>query len=546
MKGLMQEWPLVVSKILDHAALHHGTREVVTRLVEGPLHRTTYGEIHSRARKLARALKRLGVLRGDRVGTLAWNTHRHLESWYGIAGAGAVYHTVNPRLFAEQIVYIINHAGDRCLLVDLTFVPLLEGLKDKLPSVETYVIMTDAAHMPQTSLPNAVAYEDLVARENDDFAWERVDEGDAVGLCYTSGTTGNPKGVLYSHRSTVLHTFMVTNADTMAFRSRDTVLPVVPMFHANAWGIAFSAPMQGSKLVLPGCRLDPVSVYELLDSEKVTCAAAVPTIWLGLVSFLKEKNLKLPWLNHLVVGGSAMPPAIIEALELDYGVSVCHAWGMTEMSPFGTLGSLKAGMDELPFAERLAIKCKQGRALFGVEMRLIGEGGAVLPWDGKSSGHLQVRGPAVAARYFREEGGTILDKDGWFDTGDIASIDPDGVMQITDRTKDVIKSGGEWISSIEIENIAVGHPAVAEAAVIGIKHPKWDERPLLVIVLKPGAGLDKAGMLAYLEGRIAKWWMPDDVVFVKELPHTATGKLQKVTLREQFRDFVLPMAAPSR
>jgi 3-(methylthio)propionyl---CoA ligase len=546
MKGLMQDWPLTVPKILDHAALHHGTREVVTRLVEGPIHRSTYDEIHSRTRKLAQALARLGVGAGDRVGTLAWNTQRHLESWYAIAGIGAIYHTVNPRLFAEQIVYIVNHAEDRCLLVDLTFVPLLEGLKDKLPTVETYVILTDRAHMPRTGLPGAVAYEDLIAAESGDFDWARVDENDAVGLCYTSGTTGNPKGVLYSHRSTVLHTLMTASADVMGLRGQDCILPVVPMFHANAWGIAFSAPMLGAKLVMPGAKLDPVSLYELLEGEKVSCSGAVPTVWLGLLAYLKEKDLKLGALKRLLIGGSAAAPVMIETLERDFGVEVCHAWGMTEMSPLGSTGSLKAGMDELPFEQKMAIKAKQGHAFFGVEMRIVDEAGLPLPWDGKACGHLQVRGPAVAARYFKDEGPSILDAEGWFATGDIATIDPDGIMQITDRSKDVIKSGGEWISSIEIESIAAGHPAVAEAAVIGIRHPKWDERPLLLAVLKPGFSLDKAGMLAYLEGRIAKWWMPEDVVFLPELPHTATGKIQKVALREQFASFALPPAAVSR
>jgi fatty-acyl-CoA synthase len=545
MKGLMQDWPLTVPRILDHAAINHGAREVVTRLVEGPVHRATYGEIHSRTRKLANALKRLGVRAGDRVGTLAWNTQRHMESWYAAAGLGAIYHTINPRLFAEQLIYIINHAEDRVILADLSFVTLLEGLSDKLPGVKAYVIMTDAAHMPQTRLPNAFAFEDLIAAESDAFDWVPVDENDAVGLCYTSGTTGDPKGVLYSHRSTVLHTFMTVNADVMGFRSRDSVLPVVPMFHANAWGIAFSAPMQGAKLVLPGAKLDPGSLYELLDQERVTAAAAVPTIWLALLAHLKDKALPLPWMRHLIIGGAAAPRAMLETLEREFGIDVCHAWGMTELSPLGTLGSLKAGMDTLPFEEQLVIKAKQGRGLFGVEMRITDEEGRTLPRDGKTGGHLQVRGPSVASRYFKKEG-SALTAEGWFDTGDIATICPEGVMQITDRAKDMIKSGGEWISSVEIETLAMCHPAVAEAAVIGVKHPKWDERPLLIVVLKSGARLDKAEILAFLEGRIAKWWMPDDVAFVSALPHTATGKVLKTALREQFRDFALPSGPAPR
>lgn len=540
MKGLMQNWPLLVPKILDHAALHHGQREMVARLIEGPIHRTTYSQIHSRVRKLARALSRLGVKPGDRVATLGVNTHRHIEAWYAIIGAGGICHTVNPRLFAEQIAYIITHAEDCALFVDLSFVPLIEALKDHIASVKTIIIMTDRAHMPQTTLPQALCYEELIAAERDDFDWVPREEDDAAGLCYTSGTTGKPKGVLYSHRSTLLHTMMTANADVMGFRSTDCILPIVPLYHANAWGIVYSAPMQGAKLVLPGPKLDPVSIYELLDQERVTCTAAVPTVWLGLLAYLKDKNMPLRWLKRMVIGGAAAPPAMIERLEGGFGIEVIHAWGMTELSPMGTWGSLKSGMEDLSPAEKLAIKSKQGRGVFGVELRLENDAGEPLAWDGKTAGHLKVRGPAVAAQYFKGDGGDILDRDGWFDTGDIAMIDAQGVMQITDRAKDVIKSGGEWISSIEIENIAVGHPDVAEAAVIGVPHPKWDERPLLIVVRRPAAALDRDGMINFLEGRIAKWWMPDDVVFVDEIPHTATGKIQKVTLRQMYKDYRWP------
>ena len=543
MLGLMQDWPLLVHKIIDHAALYHGDREVVTRTVEGPITRTNYREIRARALKVAKALDRFGLRTGDRVGTLAWNTHRHLEAWYGIAGLGAVYHTLNPRLFADQLVYIVNHAEDRMLFFDTSFVDLVAQIAPRLSSVELYVALTDRAHLPDMKLDGVVAYEDFIAAVDDDFAWKTFDENTACGLCYTSGTTGNPKGVLYSHRSNVLHALIAGHADAQGIRNADTILPIVPMFHANAWALAFTAPLTGSKLVMPGPKLDGASIYELLDSEKVTMTAAVPTVWLALLQYLEQTSRTLPYLKRVLIGGSACPRAIIEAFELKYDVDVCHAWGMTEMSPLGSLGTLKARLVELPYEEKILYKLKQGHPPFGVEMKIVDDDGRELPRDGKTFGRLKVRGPAVAKAYFRGDGQDAFDDQSWFDTGDVATLDPDGYMTITDRSKDVIKSGGEWISSIEIENIAVGHPAVAEAAVIGVPHPKWDERPLLIVVLKPERVAAKDEILRYLDGKIAKWWMPDDVIFTSEIPHTATGKIQKTVLREQFGKHRLPTAA---
>ncbi|MDX5493132.1 MAG: fatty-acid--CoA ligase [Alphaproteobacteria bacterium] len=542
MKGLMQDWPLRVTTIIDHAARFHGDREIVTRTVEGPIARTTYKEVHLRARKVAQALTKLGVKEGDIVATMAWNTARHLEAWSGIMGLGAVCHTLNPRLFAEQLVYIINHADDKIVFLDLTFVPILEGIADKLPKVKAYVIMTDKAHMPQTKLPNALCFEEIVEAEDGNFKWAEVDENAACGLCYTSGTTGNPKGVLYSHRSNVIHSMAANMGDALGMKSTDAILPVVPMFHANAWGIAFAAPAVGAKIVMPGAQMDGQSIYELLDKEKVSVTAAVPTVWLMLLQYLEKTGAELPALDRVVIGGSAAPRSMIEVFEEKYDVKVFHAWGMTEMSPMGTLGALKAGMEDLSLEKQIDVKVKQGRAIYTVEMKITDDDGNELPSDGKAFGHLMVRGPAIAGAYLKGEGGNILDKDGWFDTGDVATIDSQGYMQITDRAKDVIKSGGEWISSIEIENLAVGHPKVAEAAVIGVAHPKWDERPLLIVIAKEGEEPTKDEILRYMDGKIAKWWMPDDVVFVKEIPHTATGKIQKLALREQFKDYKLPTA----
>ncbi len=540
MLGLMQDWPLLCHRIIDHAAIQHGAREVVSRSIEGPIHRTTYREVRARALKVAQRLEKEGIRAGDRVATLAWNTWRHLEVWYGITGLGAVYHTINPRLFADQIIYIANHAEDRILFLDLTFVPMMEKLQEQLPTVKRFVILTDAAHMPQTSLRNAVAYEDWIGEVDGDFRWASFDENTAAGMCYTSGTTGNPKGVVYSHRSNVLHSMMALSPDAFDLSVQDTIMPVVPFFHANGWSIAFSAPMAGCKLVLPGAKLDGASIYELLDSEGVTMTAAVPTVWLMLLAHLEANNFKLPKLRRVLIGGSACPRAMIEKFEKTYDVTVAHAWGMTEMNPIGSICSIKPDYDAQDWQGILDVKVKQGSAPFSVEMKIVDDAGKELPWDGKTFGRLMVRGVSVAKSYFKGEGGNILDKDGFFDTGDVATIDQYGAMQITDRSKDVIKSGGEWISSIELENLAVGHPKVAEAAVIGVRHPKWDERPLLVIVPKKDETPTRDEILAFMEGKIAKWWIPDDVVFVPEIPHTATGKIQKMTLREQFKDYVLP------
>jgi fatty-acyl-CoA synthase len=545
MLGLMQNWPLLCHRIIDHAALNHGERRIVSRSIEGPIHTATYAAVRANALRVAKRLEKDGVRLGDRVATLAWNTWRHLEAWYGILGLGAVYHTVNPRLFPEQIVWIINHAEDRVMITDLTFVPLLEKLADKLPTIKRYIVLTDAAHMPATSLRNAVPYDSWIAEVDDDFAWKTFDENTAAGMCYTSGTTGNPKGVVYSHRSNVLHALTSNSADMLNLSSRDVVMPVVPLFHANGWSLAFSAPMAGASLVMPGMKLDGASIYELLNEYKVTFTAGVPTIWLMLLQHLEATGAKLPYLKRVVIGGSACPRAMAQKFQNVYGVNVIHAWGMTEMSPLGSACTLKPEYADLSGEAKLDIQQKQGHPPFGVEMKITNDSGRRLPWDGKTFGRLKVRGPAITRAYFKGEGGEVLDDEGFFDTSDVATMDRYGYMQITDRIKDVIKSGGEWISSIDIENLAVGHPKVAEAAVIGIKHPKWDERPLLVVVLKKGMIASKDEILGFMQGKLAKWWMPDDVVFVEDIPHTATGKIQKITLRERFKDYVLPTSALS-
>ncbi len=543
MLGLMQDWPLLIHRVIDHAATYHTNRKVITRTVEGPIVETTYGAIHKRAKQVAKRLDKAGVTLGDRVGTLAWNTARHLEAWYGITGIGAIYHTLNPRLFPEQLIWIINHAEDKIIMTDLTFVPLLEKLQDKLPTVQQYVVLTDAAHMPQTALKNAVAYEDWIAEVDSDFEWKSFDENTAAGMCYTSGTTGNPKGVVYSHRSNILHSLAVNNPDMLGLASKDIMLPVVPMFHANSWSIAFSAPMAGATLVMPGPKMDGASIYELLDTYKVSHTAAVPTVWLMLLQHLEQNPaMKLPHIRKVYIGGSSCPRAVTQAFRDKYGIEVIHAWGMTELSPIGTMCTLKPEYAHLTGEEWLDIKQTTGHPPFTVEMKIVDDNGNELPWDDKAFGTLKVRGPAIAKGYYKGDGGNVLDAQGFFDTGDVASIDPYGYMRITDRAKDVIKSGGEWISSIDIENMAVGHPDVAEAAVIGVAHPKWDERPLLIVLPKPGKTPSKESVLAYLDGKIAKWWMPDDVVLVSEIPHTATGKIQKTTLRQTFKDYTLPTA----
>ena len=540
MLGLMQDWPLLLHRIIDHAANFHGERKVISRSIEGPIHTTDYRQVRARALKVSQRLSKDGIKLGDRVATLAWNTWRHLEAWYGIVGIGAIYHTVNPRLFPDQVVWIINHAEDRVMMTDLTFVPFLEKIADQLPTIERYILLTDAMHMPKTTLKNAVAYEDWIAEVDGDFKWVNLDENTAAGMCYTSGTTGHPKGVLYSHRSNVLHAYIAALPDSKGICSRDVVMPVVPMFHANCWSLAFSTPMVGATMVMPGAKMDGASIYELLDTFKVSFTAAVPTVWLMLLQDLEKTGRRLPHLKRVVIGGSACPRAITKTFQEKYGVEVVHAWGMTEMSPLGSLCTMKPEYASLEGDAKLNVQMKQGHPPFGVEMKITDDAGRDLPWDGKTFGRLKVRGPAVAKAYYKGEGSEAFDKDGWFDTGDVATMDQYGYMQITDRAKDVIKSGGEWISSIDVENLAVGHSKVAEAAVIGISHPKWDERPLLVIVLKKGETVTKEELLEFMQGKIAKWWMPDDVVFVEEIPHTATGKIQKITLRQRFKDYRLP------
>jgi fatty-acyl-CoA synthase len=542
MLGLMQDWQLLCHRIIDHAARYHAERPVVTRSIEGPIHTTNYAEVRARALRVAQRLERDGIKLGDRVATLAWNTWRHLEAWYGIMGIGAVYHTVNPRLFPDQISWIVNHAEDRVMMVDTSFLPIIEKLADRLKPIERYIVLTDSAHMPATTLRNVVSYEEWIGEADGDFAWKSFDENTAAGMCYTSGTTGNPKGVVYSHRSNVLHSMMAAQADAMSVCSRDVIMPVVPMFHANCWGLALTSPMVGAAMVMPGAKLDGTSIYELLDTYRVSFSAAVPTVWLMLLQHLESTGRKLPYLKHVVIGGSAAPRAMIQKFQDNYGVEICHAWGMTEMSPLGTLGTLKPEYAALTGEAKLDVQAKQGHPPFGVEMKIVDDNDRELPRDGKTFGRLKVRGPSVTRAYFKEDS-DVLDAEDFFDTGDVATLDRYGYMQITDRSKDVIKSGGEWISSIDLENLAVGHPKVAEAAVIGVRHPKWDERPLLVIVLKEGQSVTKADMIAFFEGKIAKWWMPDDVAFVDEIPHTATGKILKTALRERFKNYAFPTVA---
>jgi fatty-acyl-CoA synthase len=537
MQGLMMDVPLMISSLIRHGDRYHGDAEIVSRTIEGPIHRYTYRDAHTRARRLARALSRLGVRESDRVATLAWNGYRHFELYYAISGMGAITHTINPRLFHEQLLYIINHAEDRIVFFDVTFTPLVEKLAPACKSVKHWVAMTDPGHLPRVNLPGLLCYEELLEAENDDYDWPEFEENTAASLCYTSGTTGNPKGVLFSHRSTILHAYAISLPDTKGLSAKSSVLAVVPMFHVNAWGIPYAAPLVGAKLVFPGPALDGASLHELIEAEEVDSTSAVPTVWMNLINHMKQNKLKFTALTHTTIGGAACPPAMIKTLWEDFGVRVMHGWGMTEMSPVGTLNAPKRKHVKLSADEQFRISLKQGRPLYGVDMKIVDAEGKELPRDGKSSGNLLVRGPWILRRYFKDEGGDPLTSDGWLPTGDVGTIDADGYLQITDRSKDVIKSGGEWISSIELENVAVGHPAVAEAAVIGVPDAKWGERPLLVVVKRAGAELTRDAMLKFYEGKIAKWWLPDDVVFVDELPHTATGKLSKLTLRQQFKDY---------
>jgi len=541
MHGLMMNTPLLISSIAEHGARFHGGREIVSVTADNPRHRYTYLECVERSKQLANALKALGMEQGDRVATLAWNDYRHLECYYGISGAGYVCHTINPRLFPEQLVFIINHAEDRWIFTDVMFVPLLEALADKISGVEGFVIMTDEAHMPETSLKNVRCYESLIGAESAAYQWPDLDEQTASALCYTSGTTGDPKGVLYDHRSTVLHAYAAIAPDVMNLSSHDSVLPVVPLFHVNAWGIPYSTFMTGAKIVFPGPKMgDGETLCELLDSEDVTLALGVPTVWLLLLQHAEKAGKRLDKLERTIVGGAAVPRAMIEAFRDKHGVELRQGWGMTETSPLGTANSLKPGLESLSPDERLDLATKAGRGIFGCELRIVDDEGGELPWDGEAYGALQVRGPWICSDYFKLEGsGGAHTDDGWFDTGDVATIDPAGYMAITDRTKDVIKSGGEWISSIELENTVMGHPAVAEAAVIGVAHPKWTERPLLVVVKAEGQDVSKEELLAYYDGKVATWWIPNDVEFIDALPHTATGKIKKIELRKQFTDYQL-------
>jgi len=542
MHGLMMDTPLLISSIAEHAEKFHGDREIVSITMDNPRHRYTIRESIQRARKVASALDKLGLEQGDRVATIAWNDYRHLEIYYGISGAGYVCHTINPRLFPEQLIFIINHAEDRWIFTDLMFVPLLEKVLPQIPNVEGFVVMTDEAHMPDTSLPNAVCYETLLGEESGEYTWPQFDERTASALCYTSGTTGDPKGVLYDHRSTVLHAYAGIAPDVLNLSSKDVVLPVVPLFHVNAWGIPYSTLMVGAKLVFPGPKMgDGEALHELIESESVNLAAGVPTVWLALLQHCEQNDKVLNSLERTVIGGAAVPRAMIEQFKKVHDVHAIQGWGMTEMSPLGTANTPKAGQESFTQDERFDLATKAGRGIFGCELRIVDDEGHELPWDGVAYGALQVRGPWICSDYFKLEGaaGTHSD-DGWFDTGDVATIDPHGYMAITDRTKDVIKSGGEWISSIELENTAMGHPAVAEAAVIGVAHPKWTERPLLVVVMADGQEVEKSELLAFFKGKVADWWIPNDVVFVDDLPHTATGKIKKIELRRQFADYALP------
>ena len=540
MLGLMQNQPLLISTLIEFADHHHGDGEIVSRRVEGDIHRTTYRAVAARARQVANALNAWELDFSDRVATLAWNGYRHLELYYGVSGSGRVLHTINPRLHPGQIAWITQHAEDRVLCFDATFLPLIQAIQAQCPTVRHWVMLCDADKLPpDTGIPGLVSYEAWIGSVSSSYQWPTFDENTASSLCYTSGTTGDPKGVLYSHRSTTLHAYAAALPDAMDFSARDAVLAVVPMFHVNAWGIPYSAALTGCKLVFPGPAMDGPSIYQLIESEKVSFAAGVPTVWQMLLGHMQPAGLRFSSLQRTVIGGSACPPAMVKAFQQDYGVEVIHAWGMTELSPLGTLCTLKNKHLLLSEEEQWAMRLKQGRAVYGVDMKVLGADGQTLPHDGQSAGDLLVRGPWTMADYYRSPDPSPL-VDGWFPTGDVATIDADGYLQITDRSKDVIKSGGEWISSIVVENIAVAHPAVAMAACIGVPHPKWDERPIVVVLKKPGAELSAAELLQFYEGKIAKWQVPDDVVFVDAIPLGATGKMQKMRLREMLKDYRLP------
>lgn len=545
MLGLMQDRPLMISSLIEHAAAFHGDTEIVSRTPEGPVRRTSWREVNECAKQVANALAELGVRHGDRVATLAWNSDRHLALYFGVSGTGAVMHTVNPRLFPEQISYIVNHAEDRVLFFDVTFAPLVSALASTFESVEHFVVMTDREHMPDVpGIPadRLLCWEDVIGRQSTHYDWPEFDEFSASSLCYTSGTTGNPKGVLYSHRSTMLHTLMAAARDTIDIHSGSVILLVVPMFHANAWGSPYTAAMVGAKLVMPGPHLDGESVYQLMKSEGVNQSQGVPTVWMMLFAYLDEHpeiDAHELGLRYAGTGGAALPLSMIERFERDFGAEAFQGWGMTETSPLCVVGRPLPKHDALDAADRRQLRLKQGRGIWGVEIKIVDDDGNRLPWDGKAFGEVWVRGPWIASGYYRGEGGDKLDAEGFFPTGDVATIDPDGYLQLVDRTKDVIKSGGEWVSSIDLENAAMGHPAIAEAAVIGVPHPKWQERPLLVAVLRKGHSATREDILEFLAGRVVRWWLPDDVVFVDELPHTATGKVLKIKLREQYREHEL-------
>ena len=540
MLGLMQSQQLLISSLIEFADRHHHEGEVISRRVEGDIHRSTYRDIAQRSRKAAHALDQMNLAFGDRVATLAWNGYRHLELYFGVSGSGRVLHTLNPRLHPDQIVWIANHAEDQVLLFDMSFLPIVKAVHSRCTTIKHFIALCDADKLPaDTGIPGLQSYEAWIAPHASTYDWPEFDENSASSMCYTSGTTGNPKAALYSHRSTILHAWAGALPDALNMSARDSVLPVVPMFHVNAWGLPYAAAMTGAKLVFPGPAMDGKSIFELIESEKVTFAAGVPTVWQMMLGHMQQADLRFTTLKRTVIGGSACPPAMITAFNDAYGVEVLHAWGMTEMSPLGTVCTLKNKHVPMSSADKMTVRLKQGRALYGVDMKIVDDAGAELPWDGKAYGDLLVKGPWVISEYYKGEGEPPL-VDGWFPTGDVATIDADGYMQITDRSKDVIKSGGEWISSIDVENIAMAHPAVAMAACIGMKHPKWDERPIVVVVKKPGADVSREDLLAFYEGRTAKWQIPDDVVFVDAIPLGGTGKMQKTKLRETLQDYQLP------